>query len=159
MAELPPYRAKLEPAWIDFNGHVRDAYYTLVSSYAVDDVMDLLGLDAEYRARTRGTLYTVELHIHYLHEIKLSDDLTVRSTILDFDRKRIHLGCRFLCSRLSEPAAACDMMLLHVIQGEKPATAPFPQEVAAKLESFRPAAAEIEAFGPLSRRIELKRRS
>jgi betainyl-CoA thioesterase len=158
VAELPLYRATLDPSWIDYNGHLRDAYYTLVASYAVDDVMDRLGLDADYRARTRGTLYTLEQHIHYLREIKLSDDLAVRSTILDFDRKRIHLGCVFSCSRLDEPAAVCDMMLLHVVQGDKPASASFPEAVTAKLESFRAPPAEIEAFGPLSRKIELKRR-
>jgi acyl-CoA thioester hydrolase len=155
---LPPYRATLDPSWIDYNGHVRDAFYMLVASYAVDEVMDHLGLDAEYRRRTRGTLYSLELHIRYLREVKLSDDLTVRSIILDSDRKRIHLGCSFHCSRLQEPAAVADMMLLHVIQGEQPASASFPDEVLARIESFKPSAAEIAQFAPMSRRIELKRR-
>ena len=158
MMELPVYHAAIEPAWIDFNGHVRDAYYGLVASYAVDDVMDVLGLDAAYRERTHCTLYTVELHLHYLHEVKSSDDLRVISSILDCDRKRIHLGCRFLCSRVSEPVAVADMMLLHVHQGDKPAVAAFPDEVSAKLEALKAAPAIREAFGPTSRKIELKRR-
>jgi acyl-CoA thioester hydrolase len=158
MTELPVYRATIEPAWIDYNGHVRDAYYALVASYAVDDVMDRLGLDAAYRGRTLCTLYTVELHLHYLHEVKSSDDLAVISSILDCDRKRIHLGCRFVCSRIGEPAAVADMMLLHVHQGNKPAVAAFPDEVSAKLEALKAAPAIREAFGPTSRKIELKRR-
>jgi acyl-CoA thioester hydrolase len=158
MAGIPLYRAKIDPAWIDYNGHLRDAFYILIASLAVDDVMDHLGLDEGYRARTRGTLYTLELHVHYLHEIKISDELAVRSTILDSDRKRIHLGCTFVSPRLDEPMAVCDMMLLHVVQGEKPAAAAFPDEVQARIEGLRPAPAELEAFGPLSRRIELKRR-
>ena len=72
---LPAYRATLEPAWIDYNGHLRDAYYGLIVSYAIDDVMDHLGLDAAYRAGTQCTLYTLEMHIHYLHEVKESDAL------------------------------------------------------------------------------------
>src|SRR5450755_2951783 len=103
VTELPVYRATIEPAWIDFNGHLRDAYYGLVASYAVDDVMDYLGLDAAYRARTHCTLYTLEEHIHFLHEVKSTDDLQVVSSVFDFDGKRIHLGCRFVCSRVSEP--------------------------------------------------------
>ena len=158
MTELPVYHAAIEPAWIDFNGHVRDAYYGLVASYAVDDVMDQLGLDAAYRERTHCTLYTVELHLHYLHEVKSSDDLRVISSVLDCDRKRIHLGCRFLCSRVSEPVAVADMMLLHVHQGDKPAVAAFPDEVSAKLEALKVSAAIREAFRPTSRKIELKRR-
>ena len=158
MTELPIYRAKIEPAWIDYNGHLRDAYYGLVASYAVDDLMDHLGLDAAYRERTQCTLFTLELHIHYLHEVKSSDDLGVISSILDVDRKRIHLGCRFVCSRVSEPVAIADMMLLHVHQGDKPSVASFPDEVSAKLEALKMSPAAREAFGPGSRKIELKRR-
>ena len=57
---LPLYRAKIQPEWSDYNGHLRDAYYGLVLSYAIDDVMDHVGLDAAYRERTRCTLYTLE---------------------------------------------------------------------------------------------------
>jgi len=156
--ELPVYRATIEPAWIDFNGHVRDAYYALVASYAVDDVMDQLGLDAAYRERTHCTLYTLEEHLHYLHEVKSSDDLGVSSSIFDFDRKRIQVGCRFTCSRVGEPVATAEMMLLHVHQGDKPAVASFPDEVSAKLESLKVSPDAREAFGPSSRKIELKRR-
>jgi acyl-CoA thioester hydrolase len=158
MTELPVYRATIEPSWIDYNGHVRDAYYGLVASLAVDDVMDRLGLDAAYRERTHCTLYTVELHLHYLHEVKSSDDLAVISSVLDCDRKKIHLGCRFVCSRVNEPVAVADMMLLHVHQGDKPGVAAFPDEVSAKLEALKLSPALREAFGPSSRKIELKRR-
>ena len=158
MTELPLYRASIQPEWIDYNGHLRDAYYGLVASYAVDGVMDHLGLDAAYRERTHGTLYTLELHLHYLHEVKGSDDLAVSSLILDFDRKRIQMGCRFMCSRLSEPVATAEMMLLHVHQGDKPAAAAFPEAVYSKLAALRLSPAVREAFGPGSRKIELKRR-
>jgi acyl-CoA thioester hydrolase len=156
--ELPVYRAAIQPEWIDYNGHLRDAYYGLVASYAVDGVMDHLGLDAAYRERTHCTLYTLEEHLHYLHEVKSSDDLAVSSLILDFDRKRIHIGCRFSCSRLSEPAAIADMMLLHVHQGDKPAAAAFPDAVLSKLEGLRLSPALRQDFGPGSRKIEMKRR-
>jgi acyl-CoA thioester hydrolase len=158
VTELPVYRATIEPDWIDYNGHLRDAYYGLVASYAVDDVMDHLGLDAVYRERTHCTLYTLEVHLHYLHEVKSSDDLGVSSSIFDFDRKRIQVGCRFTCSRIGEPVATAEMMLLHVHQGEKPAAAPFPEEVLAKLEALKASPAARESFGPISRKIELKRR-
>ncbi len=158
MTELRIYHTKIEPQWIDFNGHLRDAYYGLVASYAIDDLMDFLGLDAGYRARTHCTLYTLELHLHFLHEVKSTDDLRVESVILDFDRKRIHVGCRFMCSRVSDPVATTDMMLLHVHQGDKPSSTPFPEEVQAKLAQLQASAAARDAFAPGSRKIELKRR-
>lgn len=158
MSELPVYHARIQPDWIDFNGHLRDAYYGLVASFAIDDVMDVLGLDAAYRERTHCTLYTLEVHLHYLHEVKGSDDLRVATSVLDFDRKRLHVGCLFFCSRISEPVATAEMMLLHVHQGDKPSVASFPEEVTSMLEGLKLGAAEREAFGPGSRKIDMKRR-
>jgi len=156
--QLPPYRAQIEPEWIDYNGHLRDAYYCVAMSHAVDDVMDHLGLDAAYRERTRCTLYTLELHIHYLHEIKSSDELTVVTSVLDYDRKRIHAACEFLCPRISDPAASAELMLMHVHQGEKPSSAPFPPEVGARLESLKLSPAALAQRGLGSRTIAIKRR-
>ncbi len=158
MTEFPLYRTRIEPAWIDYNGHLRDAYYGLIASYAVDELMDHLGLDAAYRQRTHCTLYTLEEHIHFLHEVRSSDEIAVATTILDFDHKRIHAGFQFTCARLDSPAATVDMMLLHVHQGATPASAPFPDDVAKRLEASKASAASREAFGPASRKIELKRR-
>jgi acyl-CoA thioester hydrolase len=158
MTQLPVYHVKIEPEWIDFNGQVRDAYYMLAASYAVDGLMDHLGLDAAYRESTHCTLYTLEMHIHFLHEVKQSDDLKILTSILDVDRKRIHAGFAFACSRLTEPAATADMMLLHVHQGQKPASAPLPEAVTAKLNAVKLSPDARDALGPLSRKIELKRR-
>ena len=158
MTELPVYQVKIEPEWIDFNGHMRDAYYGLAASFAMDALMDHLGLDAAYRKSTRCTLYTLEMHIHFLHEVKDSDDLEIATSVLDADRKRIHAGFTFVCSRLADPAATADAMLLHVHQGEKPASAPFPQAVIEKLNAEKLSDAARAAWGPLSRKIELKRR-
>jgi acyl-CoA thioester hydrolase len=151
LLSLPAYRATLKPDWIDYNGHLRDAYYGLIVSYAIDDVMDHLGLDAAYRAGTQCTLYTLEMHIHYLHEVKESD-------ALDADRKRFHAGCRFTCPRLNEPVATSDVMLLHVHQGDKPASAAFPSEIEEKLQALKLSADLAAAWGPRSRKIEILRR-
>jgi len=155
---LNPYRANIESAWIDYNGHLRDAYYGLVLSYATDDFMDQVGLDAAYRAASRCTLYTLEVHLHYLHEVKQSDELIVESLVLDCDRKRILLGSTFRCARVPEPVAIAESMLLHVRQAEQPASAAFPAEIASRLESLKAAPEALAAFGPSSRKIELRRR-
>jgi hypothetical protein len=45
-----------------------------------------------------------------------------------------------------------------VHQGDKPAAKRFPDAVLEKLEALKATSAESEAFGPGSRKIELKRR-
>ncbi|HEX4150881.1 MAG TPA: thioesterase family protein [Steroidobacteraceae bacterium] len=158
MTELPAFRARLQPDWIDYNGHLRDAYYVVALSLAIDEVMDHLGLDAAYRERTLCTLYTLELHIHYLHEIKATDELEVTTSVLDYDTKRIHAACDFLCPRVEGPAAAAELMLMHVHQGDKPASAAFPPDIAARLEALKVPASSAAARRYVSRKIEIKRR-
>jgi acyl-CoA thioester hydrolase len=147
------------PAWIDYNGHLRDAYYGVALSHALDDVMDQLGLDAAYRGRTRCTLYTLELHLHYLHEVKAADDLQIATTVLDADHKRLHVGCRFTRGGSGAAVATAEAMLLHVHQGEKASSAAFPAEVEARLQSLKVAPEARAAWGPGSRKIEIQRRS
>lgn len=158
MTELPPYRTAIDPAWIDYNGHLRDAYYGLIQSYATDAMMDHIGIDAPYRERTRCTLYTLETHLHYLHEIKSTDLLSVTTSVLAADRKRIHVGCTFRCPRLAEPAAVAEALLLHVQQAEKVRTMPFPPDIEQHLARLVLDPEHLAAFGPGSRQIELKRR-
>ncbi len=155
---LASYHAKIVPEWIDYNGHLRDAYYGVALSHALDDLMDQLGLDAAYRQRTHCTLYTLELHLHYLHEVKAADELCLSNCILDADAKRLHVGCRFTCGDSNQAVATAEAMLLHVRQGEKPASAAFPAEIAAHLQSLKIPPEARAAWGPGSRRIEIQRR-
>jgi acyl-CoA thioester hydrolase len=157
MQELPPYRTAIDAAWIDYNGHLRDAYYGLILSYATDDMMDHIGVDSAYRDRTQCTLYTLEVHIHYLNEVKGSDLIEVRTSVLDADHKRIHLGCRFGCARVAGPVAVAEAMLLHVRGGAKPASEPFPADIQARLGAFK-VPVTAPAFEPGSRKLEILRR-
>jgi acyl-CoA thioester hydrolase len=143
--------------WIDYNGHLRDAYYALIFSEAIDALMDRVGLDAAYRQRTGGTLYTLEMHLHYLREVKQADRVIVTLRILGIDSKRIHAALELLRAGESEVAAAAEVMLLHVRQHDgKVSAAPLPAEVSAALTALQSSAAALPAGAPGSRRIELR---
>lgn len=157
MSELV-YRTSLAPEWIDYNGHLRDAYYGLIVSYASDALMDRLGMDAGYREQTRNTLYTVEMHVHFLREVKKSDVVIVYVRLLGFDRKRIHAA--FDVVREAEPvvAASAEVMLLHVHQGETVTTAAFPAAISDAISSLAASTADAPAASPGSRRMQLTER-
>ena len=40
MPALTTYTTQVQPAWVDYNGHLRDAFYLLIFSYATDALMD-----------------------------------------------------------------------------------------------------------------------
>lgn len=158
MSGVSVFRTGIQAEWIDYNAHLRDAYYSLIFSLATDALMDRIGLDEAYRKRTQNTLYTLEMHIHYLHEVKDTDVVDVSVRILGTDRKRIHAAFDMYCARYTDPVSTAEMMLLHVHQGDEPKSEAFPPEVVEALAKVRSASAAGSEI-PGSRRIELRSRS
>jgi acyl-CoA thioester hydrolase len=157
VAGIAVYGTPVLPEWIDYNGHLRDAYYGLIFSQSTDALMDRIGLDAPYRAKTGCTLYTVEMHLHYLAEVKAADTTEVGLRILGLDAKRIHVALELTCKGKSGVAAAAEVMLLHVRQHEgKVSTASFPPQIAAALAELQAQSAHLAADAPGSRRMELR---
>ena len=66
MTAITPYRTEIKQEWIDYNGHLSEAYYVLICGFATDQLMIDIGLDEEYRKSTGCSLYTVETHLRYL---------------------------------------------------------------------------------------------
>jgi acyl-CoA thioester hydrolase len=158
MAGTTIYRTAVLPEWIDYNGHLRDAYYALALSLATDALMDRIGLDAGYRARTQCTLFSLEMHLHWLHEVKGSDTIEVDAHVLDADRKRLLVGFDVRALGRPDVVATAEIVLLHVRQGATPGAAPFPPEVEAAVAALRPAVGSAPWAGPGSRAMALARR-
>ena len=154
----PIYRTAVLPEWIDYNGHMRDAYYVLVLSFATDALMDRVGLDADYRARTRCTLYSLEMHMHWLQEVKDRDTIEVDAHVLASNTKSLHVGLDIRVVGRPDPVATAEFMFLHVRQGQTPGPAAFPPHVEEALESLKSAAGYLQRVGPGSRAMALGRR-
>ena len=167
MSGVEVYRTTVAPEWIDYNGHLRDAYYSLIVSLATDALMDRIGLDEAYRHATRCTLYTVEMHMHFLREVMETDNVFVSVRVLGTDQKRIHAAFDMRCGRHADPVATAELMLLHVHQGHEPKAHSFPTEVVEALARLTaegttcnlPRKTDNATSIPGSRRIELRSRS
>lgn len=129
---LVTWRGKVAPEWVDYNGHLRDAYYLLVFSFATDGVMDLIGLDAPGRAATGHTLYTLETHLNYLQEVKQAVAIVVHTQVLGADTKRLHLFHTLVRQADGQGLATNEQMLCN-IDTAGPRSAPFAPAVAERL--------------------------
>ncbi len=114
MPALITYRTPVQEDWVDYNGHLRDAFYLLIFSYATDALMERIGLDADSRGHSGNSLFTLEAHINYLHEVKLDTEVWVQTQIIGFDRKRLHVYHSLHRAGFDEELAASEQMLLHV---------------------------------------------
>jgi acyl-CoA thioester hydrolase len=75
------------PEWVDYNGHLSEAYYVLILGHATDAVMDAVGLDAASRERTGASLFTAEAHVRYVEQVVAGDVVEVRSSIIGVSEK------------------------------------------------------------------------
>lgn len=123
--------------WVDFNGHMRDAYYVLLVSFANDQTMDELGMGPRYLSSTGRTLYNVDTRINYLKEAHEGDTLLVRMRLIDSDAKRLHLHSEILNETTGAPLAVNESVLLHVDQAGGPRAESFPPDVAALVGARR----------------------
>ncbi|MGF0118295.1 thioesterase family protein [Promicromonospora sp. Marseille-Q5078] len=130
-AVLPPWREPVRDEWIDYNGHLSEAYYVLVLGHATDAVMDHVGLGPDYRGQHDASLYTVEAHVRYLQEVPAGADLEVRSSVVGATGKALHLWHElWVEGRLR---ATEEILGLHVAGGR---SAPFPPDVADRVAAL-----------------------
>jgi len=155
MSMLPiTYRTAVLPAWVDYNGHLRDAYYLLICSFATDGLMDLIGLDEAGRVRSGHTLYTLECHLNYLAEVKLGVELQVRTQLLGHDHKRLHIHHLIERCDDGQVVAESEQMLMN-IDTASGRSAPFHERVAGRVTALAGAQQELSRSAYVGRVIGL----
>jgi acyl-CoA thioester hydrolase len=104
--------------WIDYNGHMNDAAYSLVFSRAVDVFMDRIGIDEATRKATGFTLYTLKCMVHFLKEARLDTPLCVTGQIIEHDSKRIRLWLEMTAGPSGPKLATSEQLLISIDQSE-----------------------------------------
>lgn len=154
------YETRVSPDWIDYNGHMQDAYYGLVFSHGVDRVWDAIGIDKAYRDTTGCTLYLVEDHKFFLAEVREGTPLRVETRVIDHSDKMIHLHLSMTAD--AKLCAVCEFMELHVNQTATPQgtpkATPMPAPVLARLQAAKIRdEGEVAALRHRSRRLQIGR--
>lgn len=146
------------PEWIDYNGHMMDGYYLVAFTEATDTVLQTLGLGSGYRDRTGSTIYTVEGHINYLHEVTAGTPLAFTTQVLDYDEKRIHAFHTMADCATGELLATNELMFVHVNQSTGKVE-PMPPEALSRLESLARAHSGLPRPANAGRSVGIRRGS
>ncbi len=145
---------RVEPGWIDYNGHLNMAYYNVLFDRAVDEVYPLLGCGPDYLEQTRHSTFTAEVHIRYLRELHAGDPVRVTFQLLGYDAKRMHYFQQLHHAEEGWVSATSENMTLHVDVIAKKA-APFPDFIAARLARMKAAHAHLPVPEGAGRRIAM----
>jgi len=138
------------PEWIDYNGHMMDAYYFLAFTEATEAFLDYVGLGAVYRARTGSGIYTAESHLCFISGVRQGATLTYQTQLLGHDAKRLHVFHQMTSA--DALAATCELMFLHVSRDR---VAPMPAEPAAAVAVLAAGQAPLPRPGQAGRRIAM----
>jgi len=108
------HRASVRPDWLDYNGHMSEAYYVLIFGDATDAFYDHVGLGSAVREAERVSVYTVEAHIRYLTEAHEGAALRIGTRVISHDLKRLRLRHEMVRVEDGALLALTELLLLHV---------------------------------------------
>lgn len=149
------HREIVRPEWIDYNGHMNVAYYTLVFDHATDVVLDHFGIGpTDYVPQGAGSMFVVEAHITYDREVRLGDTLAVETQILDLDAKRLQLFHTMVHAGDGYQVATTEIMLMHVDQVQR-RSSPMPDWALRRVRESLAAQGRQERPARAGRRIGL----
>ena len=141
MAEPEPltWAEDVRPEWIDYNGHLSEAYYVLVFGHATDAAMVALGMTPEYLVATSTSLFTLEAHVRYLDQIPPDAHLSVRTSVIGVTGKLMWLWHEMWSE--DRLRATEEVLMIHVDTAAGRAS-PFPDDLRARADARRVPAPE-----------------
>jgi acyl-CoA thioesterase FadM len=129
------YSKRVPESWIDYHGHLSEAFYLMVFSDAIDPLFDYIGTGAEYRARG-ASFFSVAWRLDFVDQVRLGDEITVSTRLLDADAKRMHLALAM--ERDARVVARAEQLMVHVDLAAGRAV-PMPDRVARCLAAVKAA--------------------
>ncbi|MEL6335452.1 MAG: thioesterase family protein [Pseudomonadota bacterium] len=102
------------PEWIDYNGHMNVAYYTLAFDRALDEVYDRLGIGPNLIETHGMGPMALQTQIHYLAELLEGERFHAEFILLDADHKRIHAFMTMIAERTGQPCATYETLSMNV---------------------------------------------
>ncbi len=106
--------ATIKREWIDYNGHMNMAYYVILFDQALTNFLESLDLGLHYVSENEKSLFALENHVTYQHELKQGDPVCVHFQLLDVDSKFMHYFMRLFHKDTPIISATMEQISLHV---------------------------------------------
>ena len=101
--------------WIDYNGHMNVAFYTLAFDNSLDEFLEnTLGIGETHASHNQQGPFVLQAHYHYLNEMSLGEKFNVRLLVVDCDEKRMHLCLDIFSVKQKKIIAVSETVLINV---------------------------------------------
>jgi acyl-CoA thioester hydrolase len=149
---------RVEPQWIDYNGHLNMAYYHVLFDRAVDEVFSLVGLTRDYVETRHASTFAAECHVLYKRELTEGDLVRITAQLIAFDDKRLHYYLEMRHANEGWLAATSENLSLHVDMIHRKVT-PFPADILANIALMKAAHSMMPLPATIGRIIGMPRKS
>ena len=146
---------RVEPDWIDYNGHLNMAYYLVLFDRAIDEAFAVAGLGPDYVETRRASYFTAEIHTVYRRELAQGDQVRVTVQLIDHDEKRVHAYLEIRDAEEGWVSATCEKLFLHVDMNTRKVT-PFPPDILANLATIKASHAHLPRPDAIGRSVTIK---
>ncbi|MFC3692073.1 acyl-CoA thioesterase [Chenggangzhangella methanolivorans] len=147
---------EIESRFLDHNGHVNMAYHLVLADTALDLAFgELKGPDY---VEARGmTTFAAEMHVRYLREMKMGEEIRGRVRFVAADAKRAHWAVELVRGSDGETVTTAEGVTMSVSVASRK-VAPFPEDVferlTARVARDAPGAAGLDWLG---RRVAMRK--
>jgi acyl-CoA thioesterase FadM len=124
-AWIDTYRGTVFPWETDIVEHLTVAYYFERFADSTLNLLESLGLGADYMRAARRGCVTVDCYVRYLHELRVGDILHISSAVIGVDADGLRLGHRVFNSDTGVLCATVEQRTVHMELGTR-AAAPLP---------------------------------
>ena len=155
-----PYRTKNQVVlgdWIDYNGHMNVAYYTLAFDNALDFFFeDVLDIGPSFVKKNREGPFALKASYNYFSELLEGEKFFVDISILDFDLKRVHVFGEMRKDKSLELSAVFETVLMNMDLNKRKVKQ-YPDRVLSLLKLFKLSLAQDKIPTEIGKKITLKK--
>jgi acyl-CoA thioesterase FadM len=131
---ITTYRGPVQAQWIDYNGHMSEAYYVLAFGYASDELYEQIGCGSVYRQQHQCSIYTTESHINYLLGVGEGVELVVTTQVLESSGKTLRF-CHTMTRLDNGEILAFTELFTVFVDTESERAKTFPAEIQANIDA------------------------
>jgi acyl-CoA thioester hydrolase len=159
MTQIAPFMSSLmevEKDWIDYNGHLNMAYYSVLFDRGIDHAYPYFGYGETVAVERGLTTYTADFRISYIRELHVGQRVRCSTQLIEIDRKRFHTY-QELFHEDGWLAATAEALTLH-IDMTGPRVAEMPDDIYDKLSAIAALHAQLPRPERLGRPIGIPRK-
>jgi acyl-CoA thioester hydrolase len=127
------HRAEIPESYIDVMGHMNIMWYTHLFAHGMGGLFKLIGMDRDYFVSNQAGCFALQQFVCYLAEIRVGEQVTLRTRLLGRSAKRMHLMHFIVKDGGDVLASTAEILAAHVDMRTR-RTAPFPESLAQAID-------------------------